>query len=306
MGAISRTAGVYILPGRADCLEGFQWLAQEVEQAGGEALVMRVGAFEGMMDADLIEHFQTARQKEYSELDRQATALAQSVTEAPSADERLRALEGLEKLRKRHAEVARIDFFNSPAGASLAAKLTQLGQRLVSDRTTAAQVEPADPAAFKGKTWVTRPKPHVDRLACIWLIRRFIDREATVRYRETAAAGEVSFDMTGARFGHVGNLCTFETMVAAFGLEEPALQVLAELVHELDLRDGRYARPEAAGIDAVLEGWRQHGLRDEDLEAHGTALFEGLYSARQATFGETMKHGEATKHETGHLHKGKR
>jgi hypothetical protein len=126
---------------------------------------------------------------------------------------------------------------------------------------------------------VTRPRPHVDRLACIWLIRRFINPTAAIRYSLTPEPDEVAFDMRDGEFGHRGNLCTFETMVATFALEEPSLHTMGEIVHEIDLRDGRYTRPETAGVDAVLKGWLLASFSDAALEAHGVALFEGLYTA---------------------------
>jgi hypothetical protein len=124
---------------------------------------------------------------------------------------------------------------------------------------------------------VTRPHPHVDRLACAWLIRRFVNPRAQIRYSETPEPGEVAFDMPGAEFQHRGHLCTFEVMLKAFGLDDPALRAIAEIVHEIDLRDGRSARPEIAGVDAILTGWLV--LEDAEREAHGIALFEGLYVA---------------------------
>ncbi|MFY9820816.1 MAG: chromate resistance protein ChrB domain-containing protein, partial [Thermoanaerobaculia bacterium] len=145
---------------------------------------------------------------------------------------------------------------------------------------------PAVPAAerrrYQGRRWVTRPHPHVDRLACAWLIRRFIDPQAEIRYADEPEEGEVSFDLRDADFGHRGNLCSFETMLAAFGLgADPALATLAEIVHEIDLRDGTSARPEMPGVDGVLRGWSAAGWPDSELERHGVALFEGLYTAMQ-------------------------
>ncbi len=99
-------------------------------------------------------------------------------------------------------------------------------------------------------------RPHVDRLACAWFIRRFINRDATIRYAMEPAIGEIAFDMADARFGHQGNLCTFETMVRAFGLDDPALHAVAEVVHEIDLREplcasrNRWDRPHFAGVAA--------------------------------------------------------
>jgi hypothetical protein len=140
-------------------------------------------------------------------------------------------------------------------------------------------VSPAAIKVYRDKRWVTRPRPHVDRLACIWLIRQFIDPNAVIRYSLTRDPDEVAFDMREGEFGHRGNLCTFETMVAAFGLDELRLHAIGEIVHEIDLRDGRYAHPETAGVDAILKGWLLARLSDAELEAYGVALFEGLYAA---------------------------
>lgn len=281
IGVVALNGGLYLLPDRAESLESLQWLAQEVRAAGGDALVMRVERFEGLDDKELIERFHAARREDYAALARQLDTVVARLLEDASNTKSV-ALEELEKLRLRQSEIRRVDFFNSPEGVALARRLTQLGKRLTEIGAAEVRVESASVKAFIGQRWVTRPHPHVDRLACIWLIRRFIDAAAVIRYREAAQPGEVSFDMTAARFGHLGNLCSFETMIAAFGLSDPALQALAEIVHELDLRDGCYARPEAAGIDAVLDGWRQRGLTDEELERHGVVLFEGLYSSLHA------------------------
>jgi hypothetical protein len=279
LGAIAPTSGTYLLPEGAEYLEGFQWLLQEVRKDGGESLVMRVSTFEGLSDAELQEKFNAARGEEYASVETDLAELEARLRGEPSAESRPEALEALEWLRKRHAEIARVDFFNSRRGASLADRLSRLGKRLVMDPMPEVHVEPVDRRSLIGKVWVTRPNPHVDRLASIWLVRRFIDPTAEIRYRERAEGDEVSFDMPDARFGHVGNLCTFETLLAAFGLSDAALQAVAEIVHEIDLRDSHYARPEVAGMDAVLEGWRQSNLSDEEQEQHGVALFDGLHTA---------------------------
>lgn len=118
----------------------------------------------------------------------------------------------------------------------------------------------------------------MDRLACSWLIRRFIDPAARIEYGAPAAPGDVTFDLEDAEFGHTGSLCTFETMLRAFELNEAALSIVAQIVHEIDLRDGIYARPETAGIDAILAGWLTANLPDLELERHGGALFDGIYA----------------------------
>lgn len=285
LGAVApKKGGVYVLPAREECIEAFQWLSQEVEQARGEALLMRVEHFEGLPDAQLIALFQHARNREYQEVHKQAEKLRRAI--GPGRRRRslkvTAARDTLAKLRRSHADIARIDFFDSPERARVALTLARITQALSSDAPADADIAPAAVAAYRDRRWVTRPHPHVDRLACAWLIRRFINPHAEIRYSHTPEPEEVAFDMPEAEFQHRGNLCTFESMVSAFRFDDPALRAIAEVVHEIDLRDGRYARPEIAGVDAVLTGWLV--LADAEREAHGVALFEALYVAlSQAT-----------------------
>lgn len=277
LGAITTTSGVYVLPARDECVEALQWLAQETRQAGGDALLMHVERFGGLSDAELIARFNQERAGDYQALEAGAAALesalrAKKKTATPAA-----VLETVGKLRRRHQEISRIDYFSSPLAAPIAARLDAL-QRAVSPHADPSErVRAATLAEFRGKRWVTRPRPHVDRLACAWLIRRFIDPAASIRYASVPAPDEIAFDMSGARFGHAGARCTFETLLAAFGLDEPALRALAAIVHEIDLREGPFVRPESPGVDAVLSGWWLANYTDAIHEAHGIALFEGLY-----------------------------
>jgi hypothetical protein len=279
IGAISPSGGLYILPAREECIEALQWLTQEVQQAQGEALMMHVERFEGMSDAHLIELFRAARAAEYTELDAQAATLEERVGTPIVPEARLQLQEALEKLRRRHADIVRVDYFDAPEGTLVASRLARIAQALVPTDAAAIGVSPVSIAAYRDKRWVTRPHPHVDRLACIWLIRRFINPTAVIRYALTAEPGEVAFDMREGEFRHRGNLCSFETMVLAFALDNPSLHAIGEIVHEIDLRDGCYARPETTGVDAILKGWLLAQLSDTEREAHGIALFEGLYAA---------------------------
>jgi hypothetical protein len=278
LGAISPTGGLHVLPAREECLEAFQWLAEEVRHAKGEALVMQVEQFDGLSDAELMERFRQARAEDYAALDAQATALEAHLGAELTREERSHLREMLERVRRQHAEVARIDFFDAPEGGLLASRFGRIAQALSAGEGAAAPTAPAAIETYRETRWVTRPRPHVDRLSCIWLIRRFINPQAVVRYSPTPEPGEVGFDMSHGEFTHRGHLCTFETMVRAFGLEDPSLQPMGEIIHEIDLRDGRYVHPEIAGIDAVLKGWLLARLSDRELEAHGVALFEGLYA----------------------------
>lgn len=269
IGAVSPTGSLYLLPEGDESRESFDWLAQEITDAGGQSLVLPIGQLDGDAEARLIEAFRAARGEDYRKL-------AAEAGEAERAGKT--GLEDrLEKLRRRFAEVARIDFFQAPERADAEAMLARIEALLAPPEAPASETRSAE--RYRGRRWVTRPRPHVDRLACAWLIRRFVDPEAEIRYAERAGDGEISFDMKGADFGHRGNRCTFETMLAEFGLgDDPALAALAQVVHEIDLRDAS-TRPEVPGIDTVLRGWSAAGWTDAELERHGVALFEGLYRA---------------------------
>jgi hypothetical protein len=269
IGAVSPANGVFVLPARAECIESFQWLAQEIRTAKGQALVMRVEQFEGMGDAELTALFNQARTEEYSQLDGQINALSKTQDRAELQDT-------LERLRRQHAEISRVDYFACPAGPQTAQRLAQLAERLTSPRSIAPAIPSARIADYRAKTWVTRPRPYVDRLACAWLIRRFINPKATIRYANQPKLNDVAFDMETGEFGHRGNLCTFEVMCQAFNLNEPGLRTITEIVHAIDLSDGRYARSATTGVGAVLDGWHQAKLSDAELEERGSALFEGL------------------------------
>jgi hypothetical protein len=173
-----------------------------------------------------------------------------------------------------------IDYFDSPEGVAVGAQLTRISGQLTPISESEMNIKPVSMKAYQKRVWVTRPKPHVDRLACIWLIRRFVDEGAATRYAHEAQEGEVAFDMTDAEFGHRGNLCTFEVMAQAFELlKDSGMTTLGEIVHQIDLRDGRYSHAEAEGLDTILRGWLAQDLPDEELEARGLQLFDGLYEA---------------------------
>jgi hypothetical protein len=279
LGAIAPAGSLYLLPATEANVEALDWLAQEVEAEEGEALVLRIEALQGAAEGRLVELFRSARDEDYRKIAAEAQEAASQAGEEPGLEAQERLHELVARLRRRLAEVARIDFFQAAEGIAAGAMVTRLEEVLGRREPTAGEIPAASRELYRGRRWVTRPRPHVDRLACAWLIRRFLDRAAEIRYAETPEPDEVAFDMRRAEFGHVGNRCSFETMLAAFGLEDPGLAALAEIVHEIDLRDGRSARPEIAGVDSILAGWSTLNLPDGELERLGIALFEGLYGA---------------------------
>ncbi|HYH46113.1 MAG TPA: chromate resistance protein ChrB domain-containing protein [Thermoanaerobaculia bacterium] len=286
LGALAPAGSLYLLPLTEANVEALGWLAQEIEDEGGEALVVRIEALQDAAQGRLVELFRSARGEEYRKLTAEAEEILAGLESAAAGAERSEPSEpsdesrgALERLHRRFAEISRIDFFQAAEGTAAGAALARLEGALERRGSAPAEVPAAARERYRGRRWVTRPRPHVDRLACAWLIRRFVDPDAAIRYAETPEPGEVAFDMRRAELGHVGNRCSFETMLAAFGLHDSGLAALAEIVHEIDLRDGRSARPEIAGVERILTGWSTANLPDAELERLGTALFEGLYAA---------------------------
>jgi hypothetical protein len=282
IGAISIKTGVYILPATDECIEAFQWLAQEVQQAKGDTLVFYVEQFEGLSDREIVAMFHQARQQDYLEIDTQAAELEQKINTQPQIEvsqikEAMSSTSfAIAKLRKRYSEILNLDFFNCPDAQIVAARLTKIEQSLKPEENSINLVR-VNTTKYQNKSWVTRPRPFVDRLACIWLIRKFIDPHAVIRYSLQPEADEITFDMKDADFGHQGNLCSFETMMLRFGLAEPGVKAIAQIVHELDLKDGAYISPEASGVETIIKGWLLAFFSDTELESLGIKLFEGLY-----------------------------
>ncbi len=196
----------------------------------------------------------------------------------------------LARLRQRATELAAIDFFGAPGREVVEGLLSGLEARM----RTVEGAEPAkaslDRAQHQGRTWVTRTGIKVDRMASAWLIRKFIDPEARFKFVPAKGyrpeEGELRFDMFEAEFTHEGELCTFEVLVQRFGLADPALRAIAEIVHDIDVKDAKYGREEAAGIGQLVAGIAAAHPDDEARLARGAALFDDLYAV----------HAGATKH----------
>lgn len=129
--------------------------------------------------------------------------------------------------------------------------------------------------------WATRRGCHVDRTACVWLIRRFVDAEATFSFFEDpveAPEGAELFDVAGARFSHRGDDCSFETFIKEYYLDDAALAEISEIVHDADLMDEKYGRPESDGLDAIIRGMQLVLPDDHTLTGYTDAVFDGLYA----------------------------
>jgi hypothetical protein len=184
----------------------------------------------------------------------------------------------LEKARQRLAQITRIDFFGAMGRQAVEAQLSRLEHSPIAREGGAG----AAIAPRTGRVWVTRQGIHVDRIASAWLIRRFIDPKAKFKfiapksYRH--AAGELRFDMADGEFTHEGDRCSFEVLLERAGLSDKALTAIAEIIHDLDLKDGKFGRPETAGIGHIIEGICESQGEDAARIARGSAMLDDLYA----------------------------
>jgi hypothetical protein len=278
VGGIALKNSVYVLPERDDCLEDLQWIAQEAVAGGGEAFVLRAEFLAGVTDSALQERFRRQATEVYEEL-KGDVRRALDATRA-DAGETGRDPGTLLRLKKRLDELVEVDFFGVPIRKEVEAMLQALESR-VHGTTKGTRGRPAARSRLVGRTWVTRRDPKVDRLASAWLIRRFVDPGARFRFldpkREGLRPGEIGFDMVGGEFTHEGDHCTFEVLLARLGLREAALRQVAEVVHDIDLKDGKFGRPDAAGVQQLVRGLVQAHADDEARLTAGLGLFDHLY-----------------------------
>jgi hypothetical protein len=305
LGAISPRAGVHVLPDISECQESLHWLAREVQQLNGESLVMKVAEFDGLSDQELTDLFRDQSRALYKDIEEQIINLQQRLSKV-AADQKLAMRTELQKLRRKQSEISETDFFEVSEGKRVGALIADVERQLTPTESVASKVQAVSISEFQKKLWVTRPRPHVDRLACAWFIRKFIDPTATIRYKDNPDKSDIAFDMKqGGRFGHIGNLCTFEVMVNAFRIDEPAVKELSQIIHELDVKDGAYWHPESAGIEAILSGWRLSEMTDEELESHGIALFEALFQIfKSKRITENQSHPSGNKKATSRTKSG--
>jgi hypothetical protein len=292
MGAASLKGSVYILPYSEDHLEALHWLSGEVSSLGGEAAFAKVERIETMGDEEIVSLFQAERQNDYVRI---ATALEALEAQLSSLEQQqdpkgLERVKGtFQKLLKDYRAVQGIDFFHCPQGANLQEQLEQFEERFMRLTVQPQAVRPklACPWSkedYQGRVWVTRRNPFVDRMASAWLIRRFIDSQARFEFLEkdqipAEVPNAVAFDVPEGDFTHEQDRCTFEVLLEAFTLRGIALRKIAEVVHELDLKDGKFSHPQASGVETILLGIRKTAKDDRDALEEGIKTFERLHAA---------------------------
>lgn len=284
VGAVLVKNSVYVLPNSSETREDFEWIRGEVATAGGEALLFSADTVDDLTTEEIVDAFVTARREDWNELAHEATALAErrdSIAGEGVASRTERERE-LKALRNRIAQLDKIDYFQAPGRDAALEAIDALGRDLRPERPEAPATIASQPVEdYRRRRWLTRPRPGVDRMASAWLIRRFVDPEAEFLFGEEIPTDEllVPFDMFGVEFGHHGNLCTFETLLAAFELEGAPLATIARIVHDLDLRSESPTDSETSTIGRLISGLRAAISDDDELLDRGMLLFEALYQS---------------------------
>jgi len=293
LGAIAIKNSVYILPATERAHEDFQWLKQEIETAGGEATVFRAGSVEGATDEEIIAAFRKVRDEEFAAVSAEFDGLTGSIQEQSRGKYlsagRLSANETeIDRLRAELERIAANDFFDAVgrAAAFNAYERCQKAIRAAQGSTGKAAFSKTtgrtlDVAKYQGQRWLTRRHLHIDRLASAWLIKQFIDKRPRFYFVGEGETVEraIPFDMFAAEFTHHGEDCTFETLLKQFGLEESkGLREIAEIVHDIDLKDDKFHRLEAAGLNAIIDGLSKVLRDDRKLLQQTSSVFDGLHA----------------------------
>jgi hypothetical protein len=283
VGAASFKNALYLMPATDEALEDFEWTLREVRDAGGEGLILDARAVQGFTDEEIIAIFDAAREEQYR-------AIAEEIRAFAARFERKRDPPSAEETATQHARfhgristVEAIDFFQANGREQVRALLRELEPRNISVDALGAKpaVQTEKLASLKGRTWVTRANVHVDRMASAWLIRRWVDPEAKFKWvadrNYRPEASEIRFDMYQAEFTHEGDQCTFEVLLNRLELKDAALAAIAEIIHDLDLKDQKFGRKETAGVQQLLAGIVGSQPSDDARIERATNLFDDLY-----------------------------
>jgi hypothetical protein len=284
-GAVLHRNSVYVLPHSRERLEDFQWVSQQIRDSKGEASVYVSQAQDKDEDRRLRALFEAARRNEYSELFSSTQRLLERVRSAKREKRMTQSL--IRNLSKEETDllelledIKRVDFFSSRVPANLNRILKELRKHLsTSEPFTPAFPRRCDRKDFQNKVWTTREHIHIDRLCSAWLILRFIDRRARFVFAPENALPKdaIAFDVLGAQFSHHGENCTFETLATSFQIQDTAVRIIGEIIHDVDLKDHKFGRPEGPGLDAVIRALSFSAENDHEVLKYGSFLLDALY-----------------------------
>jgi hypothetical protein len=293
IGAVGLKNAVYVLPRSDSALEDLQWVTEEIVEAGGDATLCEARFVERLTDDEVERRFQEARDEDYAALSKEARGILKETPKRVGVDDggRRKLEADIARLERRFEEITAIDFFHAPGSQAAQGLLRALRERLDEepDAPPPSSGETDPRTRYRGKVWVTRTGVHVDRIASAWLVRRFVDPDARFKFVQPKGyrpePGELRFDMFEAEFTHEGDRCTFEVLAERLAIREPGIRALAEIIHDIDLKDSKFGRPETPGVAATIAGLCAQQRADEVRLEMGFALFDHLkthFSRRRA------------------------
>ncbi len=270
-GGVALPASGYVLPNNSMNQERFEWLATSIRSSKGQAAVAHVCSFDELRNEQIEHMFNEARTCDYQLLEKELKKFAKPRNHDRSDPSILR-------LKRRLQQIVEIDFFGSPIRARIEEAVHRLESENGKEKAREGKKSPKD---YVGRTWITRPQPGIDRVSSAWLVLRYIDPHAKFVFDKDPRhhPDAIPFDMFSAGgFGHVGNDCTFETLVKSFSIKDSRLRLVAQAIHDADLADEHFGRTEALGIDRILDGWNKQGVANEEVLRRGVEMIEGLYN----------------------------
>lgn len=292
-GAIPFKGAVYILPFNDEHYEFLQWLTSEVASMKGEAAFIKSDMIETIKNSAIVELFNQQRENAYRLIEKKIEEIERrlnSVRKGAQAKDNKKLSGQFIKHQKEFEDIRKVDFFVSKSGNALKKRLANLQAEInklsaLKAKTQISAITPRRIENYKGKTWITRKRPFVDRMASAWLIKRSIDKNALFRFideKEIDNLGKnsITFDIKDGEFTHSGDMCTFEVIIKAFNLKDKVVKKMAEVVHEIDMKDDKYENMESRGIENILAGIRKTIKNDLEALEKGMAVFEMLYESK--------------------------
>ena len=285
LGAVAIKNSVYALPNSDQTREDFQWILREIIEGGGDGTLCEARLVDGITDDQVEELFQAARTADYGQIADAARRLTRTLPAKGKLNEERRPRIEVEitRLKRRLDEVVAIDFFGAAGREAAGGLVSGIEARLHGSKNSRATAEGGTRIRedLQSKTWVTRKGIHVDRMATAWVVRRFIDPGARIKFVPAKGyiplADEVRFDMFEAEFTHEADCCSMEVLLARTGLRDPGLVRIAEIVHDIDLKDAKFQREETSGIARLIDGIAMSQKDDDARLTRASALFDDLY-----------------------------
>jgi hypothetical protein len=286
LGAVTVKNSVYALPASDQAQEDFEWVLKEIVEAGGEAMICEARLVDGLSDEEVRLMFSRARDEDYAAVAADARALTEALGMAPDPAARADAKSKVVRLASAVNQIVAIDFFGANGRQTVDGLLRRLTAMVNESDEAPSGSEVAKNfidirGGVTGRTWVTRRGVYVDRIASAWLIRRFIDPQARFKFVPGKGyvpdPGELRFDMFEAEFTHEGDRCTFEVLLERAALRDRALTAIAEIVHDIDLKDSKFSREETSGIANLITGLSMGDKTDDQRITRGAAVFDDLY-----------------------------